>query len=242
MLTMKPTAKTYSELQQAYDAFNKGLFNKELPECLITLQREKSSYGYFCANRFANLSGEKVDEIALNPSYFAVIPLLEIMQTLAHEMAHLWQHHFGKPGRGRYHNVEWADKMESIGLMPSSTGKPDGKKTGDSMADYAIEGGIFLKVCRDLITEDFKISWYDRFSSQKAIEAGQASFANTLDLPEGFQGVAVNEGMVLHDQSTDGVSNKSNRSKYTCACSNNLWGKPNLNVICGDCDTNFVES
>lgn len=36
--------------------------------------------------------------------------------------------------------------MEMIGLMPSDTGKEGGKKTGKSMADYAIEGGLFLEV------------------------------------------------------------------------------------------------
>lgn len=238
---MKPTAETYTELQQAYDAFNKALFNGQLPECLITLQREKRAYGYFSAERFANMNGEKIDEIALNPTYFAVVPLIETMQSLTHEMAHLWQHHFGKPGRGRYHNSEWANKMESIGLMPSSTGQPNGKRTGDSMADYAIEGGKFLKVCHELITNDFKISWYDRFASKKAIAAGEASFANTLDLPEGFPTVAANEGLEMFDFTLEETSNKSNRSKYTCSCSFNVWGKPDLNLICGDCGESFAE-
>jgi len=26
-------------------------------------------------------------------------------------MAHLWQHHHGKPSRAAYHNREWASKM-----------------------------------------------------------------------------------------------------------------------------------
>ncbi len=56
-----------------------------------------------------------------------------MLATLAHEMVHLWQHHFGKPGRGRYHNKEWAEKMKSIGLQPTTTGKDDGAETGDVM-------------------------------------------------------------------------------------------------------------
>ena len=148
---MKPTTETYSELQQAYDAFNQALFDGILPNCLITLQREKHTCGYFSSGRFASVDGKLTDEIAINPSYFAVTPIIEVLQTLVHEMAHLWQYHFGNPGRGRYHNKEWADKMESIGLMPSSTGKPGGAKTGDCMADYAIEGGLFLQSCNCLL-------------------------------------------------------------------------------------------
>ena len=39
-------------------------------------------------------------------------------------MTHLEQAHFGKPSRNGYHNKEWADLMERVGLMPSDTGAP----------------------------------------------------------------------------------------------------------------------
>src|SRR5256885_9731093 len=46
-----PTRETYSELQQAYEHFNQRLFDDALPHCLITLQREKRTCGYFSAAR-----------------------------------------------------------------------------------------------------------------------------------------------------------------------------------------------
>ncbi|SUI48840.1 SprT-like family [Salmonella enterica subsp. indica] len=105
---LNPTADTYNELQIAFEHFNKELFNGEIPYCLITLQREKKTYGYFSSKRFVHRTEKTAtDEIALNPSYFAVIPEIEIMQTLVHEMAHAWQFHYGKPGRRGYHNKEW---------------------------------------------------------------------------------------------------------------------------------------
>lgn len=87
---MKPTQETYDEWQLAYGWFNQSLFNGQLPDCLITLQREKHTMGYFSRERFANRAGEKTDEIALNPAYFAVGGMREALQTLAHEMCHLW--------------------------------------------------------------------------------------------------------------------------------------------------------
>ncbi|MBE0194169.1 sprT domain-containing protein, partial [Klebsiella michiganensis] len=48
-----PTPETYDELQRAYDFFNEKLFSNELPPCLITLQREKRTYGYCSFKRFA---------------------------------------------------------------------------------------------------------------------------------------------------------------------------------------------
>lgn len=120
------------------------------------MQREKRTYGYFACERFVNGAGERSDEIAMNPAYFAVVPPAEVMQTLVHEMVHLWQFHFGKPGRRGYHNKEWAAKMEEVGLMPSNTGKEGGRKVGEKMADYIILGGSFEAVCDRLLTGRFR--------------------------------------------------------------------------------------
>ncbi|EWE36350.1 hypothetical protein L468_05524 [Klebsiella pneumoniae BIDMC 32] len=68
-----PTPETYDELQRAYDFFNEKLFSNELPPCLITLQREKRTYGYCSFKRFVGReSGYTVDEIAMNPVYFSI--------------------------------------------------------------------------------------------------------------------------------------------------------------------------
>lgn len=162
---LRPTEEAYAELQRAYDYYNDHLFasQERLPACMITYQREKRTMGYFSKGRFIRLDGTKTDEIAMNPDYFASIPLVEILQTLVHEMVHLWQVHFGKPSRSCYHNWEWARKMEAIGLMPSATGQPGGKKIGQSMNDYVIPGGRFDKATRRLLSTGFAISWMDRF-------------------------------------------------------------------------------
>jgi predicted SprT family Zn-dependent metalloprotease len=144
----KPTAQAYAELQKAYDHFNRELFEGTLPDCLLTLQREKDTYGYFSRNRFISSAGEKIDEIALNPSYFAVQPLVEILQTIAHEMVHLWQAHFGKPGRVRYHNGEFAAKMEAIGLMPSSTGQRVGGAPVTAWRTTPLRAGVSCRLVK----------------------------------------------------------------------------------------------
>lgn len=261
--SIAPTRETYEELQVAYDHFNNELFEGQLPSCLITLQREKRTFGYFSPARFASLTGQTTDEIALNPTYFAVVPIVETLQTLAHEMVHLWQEHHGKPGRGRYHNDEWANKMERIGLMPSSTGQPGGKRTGDMMADYAIRGGRFLSACEELLTGSFKLSWYDRFPSEEHVRIGAQSQATRI---EGIQGTTVpmssNQALAsairpggnvrnpAASQIPDTESgqpqtpNKSNRIKYTCSgCKNiSVWGKPSISLICGKCKSAFIAS
>lgn len=240
---MKQTAIVYAELQLAYDTFNAELFDNSLSDCLLTLQRAPRTMGYFSAARFGNRKGEELHEIALNPECFAVVPLLEIMATIAHEMVHLWQHQHAMPGRGRYHDKEWGDKMESIGLMPSATGLPGGKKTGDKMADYPIKGGRFLEVCARLLTNDFKISWYDRFTALRPSGTGAAAPGILIGLPSTAAAIAAESGVQLAPASTTSAgTNKSNRSKYQCTCDLQVWGKPGLKVKCGECDLLLEEA
>jgi hypothetical protein len=65
---------------------------------------------------------------------------------------------FGTPPAGGYHNKEWAEKMKSIGLMPSSTGMVGGKETGSRMMDYVIPDGPFAKACALLAATDWKLN------------------------------------------------------------------------------------
>jgi SprT-like family protein len=159
---LKPTTQSYSELQQAFDFFNGKLFDGALPQCLITLQRKNRSLGFFCHKRFGSSDGAQItDEIAMNPRHFWQRPLIDVLSTLVHEMVHAKQFHFGKPSRGGYHNREWALMMEQIGLMPSNTGEPGGKRTGQRMSHYIVAGGAFERAAQELLAAGLVISWGD---------------------------------------------------------------------------------
>ncbi|MDH0190268.1 SprT-like domain-containing protein [Stenotrophomonas sp. GD03993] len=178
-----PTLAYAGELQQAFDHYNAQLFDGRLPPCLMTLQRTARTFGYFSHQRFLSAkNGVATDEIAINPQYLANFPPLEAMQTVVHEMCHMWQYHFGKPSKRSYHNKEWADKMEAVGLMPSSTGRPGGARTGEKIADYPIEGGRFLQATRQLFSEGPFLTWYDRFSAPGRSRPGIASQAMSVSI------------------------------------------------------------
>jgi hypothetical protein len=159
----KPT-RTYTSLDAAYDHFNRELFSGQLPPCLITMQRHKGAYGYFSGGRFAATTNpeEVTDEIALNPAHFASRPTAETLSTLAHEMAHLWQHHFGTPSRTGYHNKEWAAKMREIGLIPTDTGQPGGKDTGQKVTHFIEPGGRFEQACTAYLATGTAFLYHDR--------------------------------------------------------------------------------
>ncbi len=163
-MTHNPTQQTYDSLTKAYEHFNVALFGGKLPPCLITMQRYKGAYGYFSGGRFASASSpeEITDEVALNPNHFAARSAASVLSTLAHEMVHLWQHHFGTPSRTGYHNKEWAAKMREIGLIPTDSGEPGGKETGQSITHYLEAGGSFERACSAFLATGTAILYQDR--------------------------------------------------------------------------------
>ena len=57
--TSKPTQDVATEWQEAYNFFNRELFDGELPECLITVKAQPMSRGYFAWDRWENLKSKE---------------------------------------------------------------------------------------------------------------------------------------------------------------------------------------
>ncbi|WP_122652819.1 SprT-like domain-containing protein [Burkholderia pseudomallei] len=244
---MTPTDELYDELQQAYSFFNDHLFDSELPGCLFTLQRKQNTFGFYSSSQFLRRDAKgKTDEIALNPAFFAFRSVEKTLSTLVHEMVHQWQAHFGKRSRSGYHNKEWADKMESVGLMPSHTGEPGGNRVGQQMTHYIIEGGPFDRGCQALIRGGGIISWVDVAAKRvpMSITALLGPHGEPAAGPEGGEvpGIDVAALTALGLQPVDPGQNKKLKVKYTCpACGVNVWGKSGLSVSCNDCERAFEE-
>lgn len=245
----------------AFDHFNKALFANELPQCLITVQREKNVMGYFSAERWGNKQDKRAHEIALNPAYFADYKLIEVFQTLVHEQCHLWQHVSNTPDkrpRRSYHNKQWADKMEGMGLMPSDTGQPGGKRTGQKMNDYPIPGGLFIRASESLIRHGFELSWIDLLAAPNNTPEPVFEPLSTPGQPLDFSDdsaeaesiddllntpVGVVFPDVQHIKPPAAIRSKLSKTKYSCGCDEpvNIWGKPGLKVRCELCEGLFTE-
>lgn len=159
-MSTQHTKQEYMTLQNAFDHFNGKLFGGKLPQTLITFQVRAKSRGYFAPLRFVERGGKKrVHEIALNPEAFNGRTDKQIFSTLVHEMVHLSQEQAGTAPRAAYHNKAWANEMESVGLMPSDTGEPGGKRTGQRVTHYIIDGGPFDQACDALQKRGFKLTW-----------------------------------------------------------------------------------
>lgn len=243
-----PTDEFYNLLSIAFNHFNRELFASALPHCLLTVQRERNTLGYFSPDRWGNRKGDKAHEIAINPAYFASHSLVEVLQTLVHEQCHLWQEVKGlRKSRQGYHNREWAGKMENIGLMPSQSGLPGGKRIGQQMSDYPVAGGRFLQACERLVKSGYQINWVDRIPASG--ECSQVRGETEL-IKGSYSTVKIEQ--LLHTKIEEIVPDltplatvleqkgKKNKSKYSCpGCDINIWGKPKLRVTCDRCNLSF---
>lgn len=158
---LNPSRATYDALHAAYEFFNSELFEDRLPPAMLVIHRKKNAHGYFWAKQFRarNDKALEIDEIALNPETMGREPRI-ILSTLVHEMTHLEQEHFGKPGSGGYHNREWATLMERVGLIPSTTGAEGAPKTGRKVTHYIEEGGAYDKACAKFLGQGHDLSWF----------------------------------------------------------------------------------
>lgn len=172
------TSPTYAALDEAYRFFNERLWGGKLPTCAITMQRKKGAYGYFHAEQIGLKADDaSADEIALNPDTFRGRELRDVLGTLAHEMAHLWQHHNGKPSRNAYHNREWGTEMKRIGLHPTATGEIGGKETGQKVTHVIVDGGAFDVACADFLKTHGPeaLNWYSKGRISGSAAAKRAS-------------------------------------------------------------------
>jgi hypothetical protein len=242
-----PTLAFYTSLQAAFDHFNTQLFGGELPGCLITLRSASRVYGYHHTNRFISPHGQQLDELGLHPGFFTLRPIEAVLSTLVHEMVHHWQHHFGTPSKSNAHNKEWAQKMESLGLMPSHTGLPGGRKTGRSMSHYILPQGPYLTSCKQLLATGFQLPWLDRHAPaapEQEIAHQQALKAAGIDLditpppsttlPERIDG---NPALV-----GPAPKRPNSRAKFLCPeCGAKAWAAPGTAILCGICSVPMLD-
>jgi predicted SprT family Zn-dependent metalloprotease len=148
------TQDFYTSFQIAYNIFNKELFNLELPQCFITLNRKKNIQGFFCPQAFTESTDSLnfIAEISLNPDYL-VKPIKETLSTLVHEMCHLWCDVQGYKARKGFHSKEWGNKMLEVGLQPINAKTGEKAISGAKMNDEIIVGDLFDTVCDKLLKE-----------------------------------------------------------------------------------------
>ena len=139
------TKKLAVFFENTFNYYNSALFQGILPECYIEFSPKVGIYGTFLPNQWVDSKQKYIHEIILNPEILS-LKSIEFHAIIVRNMVFLWQYMFGKPSRPNYLNKEAAQILENFGIIPSSTGAPGGKKTGQSILQYINYNEIFAKV------------------------------------------------------------------------------------------------
>ncbi len=215
-----PTNAQFAAYRAMWSYFNTVLFGGALGHVILNFSRRARSLGFFAPERWTD-GKQTTHEISLNPTHLTAESAKDSASTLVHEMAHLHRHEQPNPPRGGYHDTEWADKMVSIGLMPSATGAPGGARTGYKMSHYVIAGGAF-ELAFDAMPVECQLPWTCGIDE---------------DALEGKKGKQAKEKA---KQKAKEAARKV-KLKYTCPkCALKVWGRAELNLRCDDCDEQLL--
>jgi len=212
MNSTDPTNAQFAAYCAMWAYFNTVLFGGALGDVILNFSRLARSLGFFAPERWRDVGDQVTHEISLNPAHLKRDNAKDAASTLVHEMAHLWRHGQPNPPRNGYHDRQWADKMESLGLMPSSTAGPGGARVGYRMSHYLIPGGAFERAFEQMPAE-CHLPW-------------------TCGIDDEARG----------DKKSKKAKKEAARKvkvKYSCpGCELNVWGRGGLR--CEDCDEELV--
>jgi hypothetical protein len=259
------TSTQFHTLEDLYQYYNQKLFEGKLSECLVNLSRHGGAHGFFVAKEWVSTPRVPIDgdselpkpltpqEKPTTPVKLKVIHEISLTPdslnrpdkfwhaTLVHEMVHLWQHDFGKHSRSCYHNKQWANKMELLGLMPSDTGLPNGNKTGQHMTHYIMAGGLFEKAFQSIAQADLeRLTLPYRLNRSKYMNTTDEDMIKFM-LSFGSEPTAVKSFRYPSSDPDQPKSRSGVRVRYVCECDNRLWGKPDLVIKCMSCGELFEE-
>jgi hypothetical protein len=117
---VKSIKPAIEQLHKAFDKANEVLFKNELPPVVITMnpRGKTNSLGWFTVNPAWENGNEDFHEINISPETLNR-DYVELIQTLVHEMVHLYNHVNGIKDTSRgnsYHNKKFLKSAEEHGF------------------------------------------------------------------------------------------------------------------------------
>lgn len=132
---------TYHELAEFLDRWARTFiaeFRLEIPVPPLNIEwLPARRLGHYRPRNGFGLRGE----VAINVRYLG-LGRAEMLDTLLHELIHLWQDRHGRPGRNNYHNGQFRAKARELGLNVDDRGRTAGPSGGpftDLLARHGIE-------------------------------------------------------------------------------------------------------
>lgn len=208
------------ELHKAFNFINNRFYNNELPMPAITIQSsgKRMAMGWCTtAPVWGDKEGnQKMYEINLSAEYIDV-SFIETMDTLMHEMVHLYNlvNKVQDVSRGgTYHNKAFRDRALKCGFVHPEP-KPD-KKYGYSFVKLSPATVAILNEL-DINQSVFSIGRKSHDYYKRLENGEEGNETESTSKTKGFRWVCPNCKMILRSS------------------------KPDLNIICGDCDERLIQ-
>jgi len=142
---MKQTTKmsrAVGQLEKMYTNLNLDFFGGVLPVPIITVQSRPGTMGHCTVAKVWQRPNDSTYELNVAAEVLN-FPIEETLDTLLHEMVHMWCREQGikeVSRNGRYHNGKFKDEAEARGLTCVYTGERFGWNTtpSDRLVEYAL--------------------------------------------------------------------------------------------------------
>ena len=203
-------------LNKIFELLNATFFENALSRPTITIQSTPKAYGHFSLREDTWVSKlGNTHEINIGAGTMNR-PIEEVTATMVHEMVHYYCYIKGikdTSNNGRYHNKRFKKEAEARGLH---------------IECFGTYGWTITSPTEELI--DFCIA-----CGFEDIQCGRNEFTG---LAIGIGGKAGNRGKDI-----PGAPKKGNSIKWTCPCCGAIVRSTKvLNIVCGDCNEQFVQA
>ena len=206
--------RTTQFLNKVFKGVNERYFNNSLEMPVITIQSSVGAYGYITTSKVWNGNGTTQYELNISAETLNR-PIENVVATMIHECCHLYalmNDIKDTSNNGVYHNKRFKDIAEGIGHLQID--RHD--KYGWTITSPTEET---INFCIEYGFEDIKINRQGAY-----FVAGTATpIATPITTP------------------TTRITKPSSTRKYICpCCGNSFRATKTINVICMDCDEQYI--
>jgi len=202
-------------LVKVFKAVNEEYFQNELDVPTITIQSTVGAYGHVSVDKIWSTNDKQTHELNLSADYLNR-PIENIVATIIHEACHLYaiKHDIkDTSNQGVYHNTKFKVLAEARGLQISRH-----DKYGWTITEPTEET---LDFCIKYGLEDIQLV---RQSSISWMMGGGSKAGNSSGTPTT-------------------TTKKGNSIKWVCPCCGAIVRSTKLlNIVCGDCNEQFVQA
>lgn len=211
--TAKPTLEQFKKYQAAYDYFNRALFANRLAPCLLVFRDGKKKKNCVVLGHFAPHRWSKGDETCHEISLNPETLHRDFEDTMS-TLVHEMAHQL-QQDHGTPPRAAYHDREWAKMMCEVGLIPSDTGEVGGKMTGqrmtHYIEKGGRFAQAFKTMPDEIKLPW------------------------------TAGGGMLGPKKPKEPKSR--NKVKYTCAggCDINVWGKPGLKIVCGECEELFSE-